>query len=411
MTVWVPAFAQGASYSAQIARFATRAQDWDEGVASRVDLKVSQRAAGANLSVDIAAGDCIVQGDDQANQGNYDVRSDAVVNLTGFSAPGSNSRYDLVVMQVNDPNAGGAAGDNAVIVRVAGTAAASPAIPAVPNSALLLAIVGPILTSTTSITNAMIHDAYTGTGPTGVAGARLCRGLRDTPGTSKETYGTVAPSGWLMEFGQAVSRATFARLFAEIGTTHGIGDGSTTFNLPDSRGRVAVGVGAGSFTVLGDKIGEETHALTTAELAAHSHTQNAHSHGGSTGSQSVDHSHSGTSSTESTAHFHSGTTGNESNTHAHNYNTSGSTTGAGGGTIQLPSEGMVATSPNAPGHTHAFVSGGQSVNHTHTMTTGGVSANHTHAVTADTAVNQNTGSNAAHNNIQPSIAILRCIRT
>lgn len=53
--------------------------------------------------------------------------------------------------------------------------------------------------------------------------------------------GSSAPSGWLMAYGQAVSRTTYAALFAAIGTAHGVGDGTTTFNLPDLRGRVAGG--------------------------------------------------------------------------------------------------------------------------------------------------------------------------
>lgn len=290
MTIFVPGWVQGGSFTAQHDRINSRAADWDEGVASRADLKVSQRAAGANLSVDVAVGSCIVTGDDQANQGNYNVFNDAIVNLTGFTAPGSNSRYDLVVMQINDPNAGGAAGSNAVITRVAGTAAASPVIPAIPNSALLLAIVGPIVPSTTQITTAMIHDAFTGTGPTGVTGARLCQGFRDTPGTSKETYNTIAPNGWLMEDGSGKSTTTYARLFEHLGYTHG-GSGAT-FNMPDSRGRVAValdnmgGVDAGRLAagnVLGGSGGAETHLLLATEsgVAIHGHgvTDPTHVHG------------------------------------------------------------------------------------------------------------------------------------
>jgi microcystin-dependent protein len=54
--------------------------------------------------------------------------------------------------------------------------------------------------------------------------------------------GASAPTGWLLCYGQAVSRTTYAALFSAIGTTYGSGDGSTTFNLPDLRGRVAAGV-------------------------------------------------------------------------------------------------------------------------------------------------------------------------
>jgi len=57
------------------------------------------------------------------------------------------------------------------------------------------------------------------------------------PGVVLPFAGTSAPAGFLLCGGQAVSRATYAALFAAIGTTFGAGDGSTTFNLPDLRGR------------------------------------------------------------------------------------------------------------------------------------------------------------------------------
>lgn len=53
--------------------------------------------------------------------------------------------------------------------------------------------------------------------------------------------GSTAPSGWALCYGQAISRVTFATLFTLIGTTYGVGDGSTTFNLPDLRGRTVAG--------------------------------------------------------------------------------------------------------------------------------------------------------------------------
>jgi len=54
-------------------------------------------------------------------------------------------------------------------------------------------------------------------------------------------YGTSEPDNFKFPRGQAISRTTYATLFALIGTTHGVGDGSTTFNLPDERGRVVIG--------------------------------------------------------------------------------------------------------------------------------------------------------------------------
>lgn len=55
--------------------------------------------------------------------------------------------------------------------------------------------------------------------------------------------GSTAPGGWLLCEGQAVSRTTYSELFAAIGTSYGSGNGSTTFNVPDLRGRVTMGVG------------------------------------------------------------------------------------------------------------------------------------------------------------------------
>lgn len=74
---------------------------------------------------------------------------------------------------------------------------------------------------------------------------------------------TGAPSGWLLCDGSAVSRTEYATLYAAIGDTWGAGDGSTTFNLPDLRGRAPIGAGTGSgltARTLGDSIGVETHA-------------------------------------------------------------------------------------------------------------------------------------------------------
>lgn len=107
--------------------------------------------------------------------------------------------------------------------------------------------------------------------------------------------GASAPSGWLLCYGQAVSRTTFAALFTAIGTTYGTGDGSTTFNVPDARGRVIAGqddmggTSADRLTGLsggidGDTLGavggSQSHTLSTTEIPAHSHgvTDPGHAH-------------------------------------------------------------------------------------------------------------------------------------
>jgi microcystin-dependent protein/cytoskeletal protein CcmA (bactofilin family) len=91
--------------------------------------------------------------------------------------------------------------------------------------------------------------------------------------------------GWLFCNGAAINRTTYANLFAVIGTTYGVGDGSTTFNVPDLRSRVPIGTGTGtglSTYALGATGGEESHTLTVAEMPAHSHniTDPGHSHSG-----------------------------------------------------------------------------------------------------------------------------------
>jgi len=60
-------------------------------------------------------------------------------------------------------------------------------------------------------------------------------------GAGMEYWGTSAPALWIFAYGQAISRTTYAALFAVMGTTYGTGDGSTTFNVPDMRGRTAIG--------------------------------------------------------------------------------------------------------------------------------------------------------------------------
>lgn len=99
-------------------------------------------------------------------------------------------------------------------------------------------------------------------------------------GEIKAHTGSAAPAGFLLCQGQAVSRTTYAALFAVVGTTYGVGDGSTTFNIPDGRDRVLIG--AGSTYALGSTGGAASvtptltvavagHALSIAELPPHPH--------------------------------------------------------------------------------------------------------------------------------------------
>jgi microcystin-dependent protein len=95
--------------------------------------------------------------------------------------------------------------------------------------------------------------------------------------------GAAAPDGWLLCDGRAVSRVQFADLFGALGTVFGAGDGATTFNVPDMRGRLPLGmdnlggtsanrVAAAAAATRGGNAGTENVTLTTSQLPGHSHT-------------------------------------------------------------------------------------------------------------------------------------------
>lgn len=119
-------------------------------------------------------------------------------------------------------------------------------------------------------------------------------------------HGTI-PTGWLLCDGSAVSRVDHSLLFAAIGTAFGAGDGSSTFNLPDLRGRTPIGAGTGSgltARTLGQTLGEEDHQLSIAEMAAHTHQMYASNVNSAAGAASFDMNLSGStgSAGSDTAH-------------------------------------------------------------------------------------------------------------
>lgn len=201
--------------------------------------------------------------------------------------------------------------------------------------------------------------------------------------------GATPPVGWLLCYGQAVSRTDYAALFAVIGTTWGAGDGTTTFNLPDCRGRVRAGrdnmggSDAARLSVfwgalartLGGFFGTVTHVLTTGQMPEHGHSV------------------SGTAASNG-AHTHpvsaSGTT-DSAGQHFHEYrvNAVGSTTTVPTGNSGSAFQTNETTLP-AGAHTHP-------VTVTGTATSAGA---HTHPVSGTAA---NAGSGQAHNNTQPSV--------
>ena len=134
-----------------------------------------------------------------------------------------------------------------------------------------------------------------GTDPTDVAAFGQLSGLIPA-GVVWDFAGSTVPSGWLLCFGQAVSRTTYAALFTAIGTAFGAGDGSTTFNIPDLRGRTSAGkddmggtdaARLGFFgavaKALGGTLGAASHILTAGQMPSHNHgsatgSAGSHSH-------------------------------------------------------------------------------------------------------------------------------------
>ena len=115
------------------------------------------------------------------------------------------------------------------------------------------------------------------------------------PGMISQYIGATAPSGYLICDGSAVSRTTYSSLWDVLrnGTSsspYGNGNGSTTFNLPNFKGRIPVGLDSTQteFDALGETGGAKTHTLTSAEMPSHTHTQDPHLHSAS-GLNSVDH--------------------------------------------------------------------------------------------------------------------------
>jgi microcystin-dependent protein len=178
-------------------------------------------------------------------------------------------------------------------------------------------------------------------------GAAVIGGLVDFAGPD-----ATIPAGYLACDGQAVSRTTYAELFAAIGTTWGAGDGTTTFNLPNLLDRYRRHRNVGG-----------TRAGAVGTLQADVFKLHAHDFSGNTGTESADHTHS-----------FSGTTGTDSPDHSHAYSAPQVNSTTGGGSFGTVGGGTGAST------------GGASARHAHSFsgTTSGRSAAHTHAYSGTT---------------------------
>ena len=244
--------------------------------------------------------------------------------------------------------------------------------------------------------NASILDQY-------VSQAMPVGGLLDFAGGTP-------PSGWLACDGRAISRVTYSDLFGVVGTAFGAGDGSTTFLLPDFRGRS--GVGAGTVTDQGGltfgfgfatKWGFVYQTVAQSNLPAYNLVtdyQGSHSHGGASvaaggHSHTTDaqgsHSHGGITGTESATHFHGGAT-DLAGEHQHAYlmATPGSGSLAAGGSATVTPTLSATSNGGLANHQHTFTTGGENTTHTHLIQTDGLHTHtttfigdHQHGITAD----------------------------
>ena len=182
------------------------------------------------------------------------------------------------------------------------------------------------------------------------------------------------PSGFLFCNGAAVSRTTYSTLFGIIGTTYGVGDGSTTFNIPDLRQRFPMGVAAsGTGDALGDTGGaiDHTHSAGshTHTVDSHTHTGPSHTHTGPSHSHAAgtltgpSHTHAaGTLAGPSHTHFVTGETSGASQPHTHTYSATSSDTTSSGNFTTGAGYPLTASSHT---HTVSGTTGNNSVDHFH----------------------------------------------
>lgn len=234
----------------------------------------------------------------------------------------------------------------------------------------------------------------------------------DLTGVITAFGGSSAPTGWLLCDGSLVSRTTYADLFAVVSTTYGAGDGSTTFALPNLKGRVPVGRDASQteFDTLGETGGAKTVTLSSSEIPSHVHNVSEYTHSASSGSTDIGHTHtfSGTVAGDG-AHSHTITISDPG--HGHDFDYSGTQKGTGGTISQVGPSGSAAKFPvnsNTTGITASSASATHSHTYSGTTSAASISMNHSHtvSVTAHAAKNTDaTGGGGAHNNLQPYIVV------
>lgn len=248
--------------------------------------------------------------------------------------------------------------------------------------------------------------------------------LGTPPGVIFPYAGSSAPGGFLMCNGQAVSRTTYATLYSVIGTTYGAGNGSTTFNVPDLRGRVPAGTNSlggsdsnrlsNTFNSLGGTGGVYSTTISSSNLPAHTHPFSA------TSSSSGSHNHSVSGSISGSTN----TTGNHLHYSAYGANAAGgqgATSNVNSGNTLYTHWRSLGSQNETTVYSYSLYGTSATPNANRTNTTGNHShtvsgtfsgsastvGNHTHSVSGTTG---SAGSGTALTIIQPTIAVSYIIK-
>lgn len=183
--------------------------------ATFTDLKVSQRGAGANMSVDVADGQCYVTGTESSTQGVYHCDNVGVENKTITASNPTNPRRDLIVARIKDVEYGVAVTNEFLLDVIAGTPAASPVDPTVPANCIVLARVA-VAANATSITNANITDLRNGYAA--VTGSALIGNQQKAPTGIVPCLSAFRPTVGLFE-GLTIYETDTGRIYIYNGTT------------------------------------------------------------------------------------------------------------------------------------------------------------------------------------------------
>ena len=378
----------------------------------------------------------------------YDSSSEELVNIIGASASGSGGRTTLTVgtTVAGGANIAGrgvdgtsdqahAAGETVKhVISARDMTEAQAHIAAETNIHGLGVGVSPAPAASPTFTGTVVLPSTTSIGSVSATEIGYVDGVTSSIQTQLNTNtpvgmvspyaGSSSPTGWLLCDGTAVSRTTYSALFGVISTTYGAGDTSTTFNVPDLRGRTPIGAGTGAgltARTLAATTGVESVTLTAAQsgLPAHTHTNSATttttggSHGhGTSGSVSLNDAgaQTATGSISTDAHGHSLIMRYTTVSHDHAISGASNPIPAMQGD---PSSGDIGNYNGTAVNNAGALGGSASVsvgNHNHTVTnTIAVTDSTSHSHTASTTVtidnNTSASASASHNNMQPSLVL------